>query len=130
MTRPKKQRELEHKNIITLRLSDMELEYLDRCAGRQNVTRSEYLRMLILEKPIEVRYQIVAESAQIQKLCGEIGKIGSNLNQIAKYFNSGGVRSQVMEDQIHGCIEQLFDLRKEMIKVAGDCYGDIETQDK
>ena len=60
----------------------------------------------------------------------EIGKIGSNLNQIARKLNQGGVRSVILQDQIHECIDKLFDLRREVMKLAGDHYGDIETQDK
>ncbi|MFQ9889602.1 MAG: plasmid mobilization relaxosome protein MobC [Streptococcus sp.] len=30
----------------------------------------------------------------------EFGKIGSNLNQIARYFNTGGLHSQEMRNEI------------------------------
>jgi hypothetical protein len=130
MARPKKEKELERSNIITLRLSDIELAYLEQSADSLNISRSEYLRNLILEKPMIYKYEVVADSEQLKKLNSEIGKIGSNLNQIAKYFNSGGIRSQIMQDNIHECIDQLFDLRRQAMKLAGDYYGDIEAQDK
>ena len=31
----------------------------------------------------------------------EFGKIGSNLNQIARYFHMGGIRSKAMQDEIY-----------------------------
>ena len=59
----------------------------------------------------------------LKKLVGEYGKIGSNLNQIAKYFNTGGMRSLSIEDEIHQCIADLFKLRKKVLEMAGDTDG-------
>ena len=130
MGRPSKEKALDHKNIITLRLTDIELAYLDQSAESLHVTRSEYLRNLILEKPMIYKYEVVADNEQLKKLNAEIGKIGSNLNQIAKHLNQGGVRSMILQDRVHECIDKLFDLRRQVMELAGDYYGDIETQDK
>lgn len=130
MGRPSKEKALDHKNIITLRLTDIELAYLDQSAESLHVTRSEYLRNLILEKPMIYKYEVVADNEQLKKLNAEIGKIGSNLNQIAKHLNQGGVRSMILQDRIHECIDKLFELRRQVMELAGDYYGDIETQDK
>ena len=51
------------------------------------------------------------------------GKIGSNLNQIAKHFNSGGSQSRAIENEIHQCITDLFLLRKEVLKLSGGMNG-------
>lgn len=123
MARPKKDKKLKHKNFITLKLTDMELACLEQAANALHISRVEYLRNLILEKPMIYKYEIVADNA-------ELGKIGSNLNQIARKLNQGGVRSVILQDRIHECIDKLFDLRREVMKLAGDHYGDIETQDK
>ena len=130
MARPKKDKKLKHKNFITLKLTDMELACLEQAANALHISRVEYLRNLILEKPMIYKYEIVADNAELKKLNAEIGKIGSNLNQIARKLNQGGVRSVILPDQIHECIDKLFDLRREVMKLAGDHYGDIETQDK
>lgn len=130
MGRPKKEKKLAHKNIITLKLTDMELEYLNQAAQSLHVSRSEYLRNLILEKPMILEFQVVADNEQLKKLNREIGKIGSNLNQIAKYLNQGGIRSMILQDRIHECIDKLFDLRRQVMELAGDHYGNIKTQDK
>ena len=76
------------------------------------------------------KYEIVANDAELRKLTGEIGKIGSNLNQIAHHLNSGGIRSQEIQDEVQECISELFDLRKQLLKIAGENYGDIKTQDE
>lgn len=59
----------------------------------------------------------------LRKLVSEYGKIGSNLNQIARYFNSGGERSLAIESEIHQCIADLFQLRKQVLQLAGETNG-------
>ena len=130
MGRPKMEEKLNHKNYITLKLTDIELACLEQSAEALNISRVEYLRNLILENPMIYKYEVVADNAELKKLNAEIGKIGSNLNQIARNLNQGGVRSMILQDRIHECIDKLFDLRREVMKLAGDHYGDIETQDK
>ena len=85
--------------------------------------RSEYVRKLLIEKEIKNHIEIVADMDDLKKLVGEYGKIGSNLNQIAKYFNTGGMRSLAIEDEIHQCIADLFKLRKKVLEMAGDTDG-------
>ena len=36
----------------------------------------------------------------------------------------------ILQDRVHECIDQLFDLMRQVMELAGDYYGDIETQDK
>lgn len=110
-------------NFIGVRLSDFELDRLDQCANLLGISRSEYIRKLLIEKEIKNHIEIVADMDDLKKFVGEYGKIGSNLNQIAKYFNTGGMRSLAMEDEIHQCIADLFKLRKKVLKLAGETNG-------
>ena len=77
-----------------------------------------------MEKAIVHRVEVVADMEELRRLVGEYGKIGVNLNQIARYFNTGGERSLAMEDEIRHCIEELFALREEVLKMAGDFERD------
>ena len=124
MTVRNKQNHLKYKNVITLKLTDIELNIVNRAATMTGLSRSEYIRQLILNGTVPVRYEIVADMDNLKKLVGEYGKIGSNLNQIAKYFNTGGMRSLAMEDEIHQCIADLFNLRKKVLEMAGETNGD------
>ena len=110
-------------HFIGVRLSDFELDRLDQNAKLLGISRSEYVRKLLIEKEIKNHIEIVADMGDLKKLVGEYGKIGSNLNQIAKYFNTGGMRSLAIEDEIHQCIADLFKLRKKVLEMAGDTDG-------
>ena len=123
MTRKKTEEKYRYKNVVSLKVTDTELEILNQRAATAGLSRSGYLRKLFLEKEIHVHYEIVADMKDLRDLLNEYGKIGSNLNQIARYFNTGGERSLAMEDDIRHCISQLFELRKEVLKLAGKGYG-------
>ena len=60
----------------------------------------------------------------LEKTIGECGKIKSMLNQISRHFNTGGERSLAMEEEIHHCIFELFEPRKEVLKLEGEVDGD------
>ena len=67
MARPKKEEKLKHKNYITLKLTDIELACLEQSAEALNISRVEYLRNLILEKPMIYKYEVVADNEQQQQ---------------------------------------------------------------
>lgn len=127
MTRPKKEEELRRSHLIALRLTDAEFELITNTANEAGLTASAYIRKQLLEKQICVKYDIVADISEINILTAEVGKIGNNLNQIARHFNTGGIRSKAMQDEIHDCITKLFSLRKEILKLAGEVNGSVET---
>ena len=57
-----KDKELNHRHFIGLRLTDVELDLLDQGAACLSITRSEYLRKLLLEKQINHQIEVVADS--------------------------------------------------------------------
>lgn len=123
MARPSKDRAKKYKNIISIKLTDAEMELLTKIAGRANVSRSEYLRNLLLNKKMTPKYEVIVDIEDIKKLTAEYGKIGSNLNQIAKHFNSGGEYSLSMQDDLYQCIYELSKLKKEVLRLTGEFHG-------
>ena len=101
-----------------LRLNDKEYDLVKHQAERAGYPTATYVRKQIIGTPLSIRYEIVADINEIKILTAEFGRIGNNLNQIAKYFNSGGTRSLAMEDEIHECIIQLFELNNEVLRMA------------
>lgn len=73
----------------------------------------------ITNKKVIVKYEIVADLPELKKLIAEFGKLGSNLNQIARYFNTGGLHSQEMRNEIKKSIAEIYKLKYEVIKLAG-----------
>lgn len=130
MTRPKKEILKKKKNCIMLRLSDPEYELVANYAKESGYPIAVYARKQVLEGKIEIQCPIIVDIEELRKLTTEFGRVGNNLNQIAKYFNMGGIRSQAMQDEIHECITQLFSLREEVLGLAGDYHSNIEAHRK
>lgn len=119
----KKRKDITHPHFVAVRLTNAEMAVLEQGSSTFKISKSEYLRKLLLDKKIQHTIEVVADMDDIKSLVREYGKIGSNLNQIAKYFNTGGEHSLVIEDEIHQCISDLFVLRKKVLQMAGDNYG-------
>ena len=75
---------------ITIRLSSEERAAVDTAAERAGLTPGSYARRTLLgaETPRQVRRPPV-EKRELARLLGAVGKVGGNLNQIAKAVNSG-----------------------------------------
>lgn len=127
MQRTNKRKDVTHPHFVAVRLTDAEMALLDQGASTLGISRSEYLRKILLDKEITNRIEVVADMDQLRKLISEYGKTGSNLNQIARYFNTGGESSAEMKDEIHQCISDLFSLRKEVLRMAGELHGHNQT---
>ena len=65
MTRKKTEEKYRYKNVVSLKVTDTELEILNQHAATAGLSRSEYLRKLFLEKEIHVHYEIVADMKEI-----------------------------------------------------------------
>ena len=95
MRKRRMKQELNHLRFVGVRLSDIELELLDRKAEILGVSRSECLRKLLVEKEIVHRVEVVADMEELRSLVGAYGKIGVNLNQIAQYNNLSEKSKQI-----------------------------------
>ena len=120
MARPKKDRELQHKHQIMLRLTDTEYEIVSESAKTAHLPLAEYARKQIMQQKVTAKYEIVADLPELKKLIAEFGKIGSNLNQIARHFNSGGIHSQEMRRAIDQSVARIYEMKFEVLKMAGD----------
>ena len=127
MARPKKEKELRHKHQIMLRLTDTEYEIVAENAKAANLPLAEYVRKQVMKQKVIAKYEIVADLPELKKLVAEFGKIGSNLNQIARHFNSGGIHSQAMRKAIEQSVSRIYELKYEVLKMAGDFHGNTET---
>lgn len=75
---------------LTVRFTPAEREELEALADRDGLTLGSYVRSRSLEQPTTraVRRPTVAVQV-LGGLLAQIGKIGSNLNQIARQLNQG-----------------------------------------
>lgn len=115
MAIPKKEKELRHKHQIMLRLTDTEYQIVAENANSANLPLAEYVRKQVMKQKVIAKYEIVADLPELKKLVAEFGKIGSNLNQIARHFNSGGIHSQAMRKAIEQSVSRIYELKYEVL---------------
>lgn len=77
---------------LCLRLNQAEKEQLETNADKCGLSKSVYLRRLIMGKEVKAR-----PSSEIRELRTEVHKIGSNINQIARSINAGQGASEIAQ---------------------------------
>ena len=130
MTRPKKEETLAKTKDVHLRMNETEYDLLAERAKANSMTVSDFVRSALDNQKVIIKYEITADVPEIKKLISEFGKIGSNLNQIVRYFNQGGIHSQEMRAAINQCITELYEMKYKVTKMAGVFHGDTETHSK
>ena len=123
MTRPKKDESLTKNKDVHLRMSETEYEILLERSTASNMTVSNFIRNALDRQNVIIKYEITADVPDIKKLIGELGKIGSNLNQIARYFNQGGIISSEMRKEIKKSLRDIYEMKYEVMRMAGDFCG-------
>lgn len=75
---------------LTIRLTPEERAAIDAAADRAGLTAGSHARQVLLGAPAprQVRRPPV-ERKELARLLGELGKVGSNLNQLARETNEG-----------------------------------------
>lgn len=123
MTRPQKDESLTKNKDVHLRMSETEYEILLERSTASNMTVSNFIRNALDRQNVIIKYEITADVPDIKKLIGELGKIGSNLNQIARYFNQGGIISSEMRKEIKKSLRDIYEMKYEVMRMAGDFRG-------
>lgn len=98
----------ERRKEIHLTLLDEEMKLLEEKAESFGMTRSDYLRSLIVWGSVKEKSKLTDE--QFQSLLNEMNHIGVNINQIARRVNEARNASKEDFDQLEFNYERLLDL--------------------
>lgn len=110
--------------VVKTRLSLAEKEELDKIIQRTDLSVSEYLRRAIFGTPVHEAPQVSdLPIDELNRLISEYGRIGNNLNQIARWLNSGGSLNQGLASSLRHYIGELNRLKFDSLKVVGNYYG-------
>lgn len=75
---------------LSIRFTEAQYELLTEGDKKAHLPRTKYIRQLITNKHPKIHYEVVYGSEELLHTIGHLGKIGSNLNQIAYHLNGGG----------------------------------------
>ena len=95
---------MQKKYEICLRLSKEERARLESSARRCGLSKTAYLRRLIMGTPVKAR-----PAQEIKDLRTEIHHIGNNINQIARSVNAGIARPEDAKQGLY-LLRQVYEL--------------------
>lgn len=108
---------------IRARLTEEEKQDFDERKEASGLSQTDFIRQAVFHSKINLIIQKECNIDQLEKLIGEYGKIGSNLNQIAKHMNASGTITANIVEEVRSAALDLADLKYEILKIVGDAYG-------
>ena len=110
-----------------LRLTKTQYDLIRASAEYMKISLAECCRRLITHGKIELKYSISADIPKVREVARLMANATGNLNQIARYFNTGGIRSREVTEKINEAIEVIFAARALLEKISESGYGDLKT---
>ena len=118
-------------HVVKTRLTDEEHElFLNQCRT-YGISQSEMLRQSMTRLQIKPVIHVSAVNdellAAIGKLTAEYGRIGGNLNQIARTLNEWHSPYPQLAGEVRAVVSDLAALKFEVLQKVGDAVGNIQT---
>ena len=123
MARPKKENPPTKERFIHVRVTEDLYDVIAKEAEEAHLSVSEYLRKLATDKRITLRKEVVFDNPELLSALSNLGKIGSNLNQIARHLNEGGSMNLSLRKELLQCITELRSIREDVKEMAGEYRG-------
>ena len=116
---------------IKTRMTEEEYaDFMERLTA-YGMNQSEFIRQAITGvtvKPIITVSPVNDELlAAVGRLTGEYGKIGSNLNQIARYLNEYGAPYNALSAEVRTALSDLAALKFQVLREVGETLGNTQT---
>jgi len=118
-------------HLVKTRLDDAEYEEFLKRIELYGMNQSEFIRQSIsgaTVKPIITVHPVNDELlSALGKLTAEYGRIGSNLNQIARHLNEWHSPYPDMAKELRDAATDLAMLKYEVLQKVGDALGNIQA---
>lgn len=118
-------------HIVKTRLDDEEHADFLRRLEIYDMNQSEFIREAISGATIKptIAATLVSDDllAAVGKLIAEYGRIGNNLNQVARHLNEWHSPYLAMAKELQNAVADLATLKFEVMKKVGDAVGNIQA---
>lgn len=117
----KKDANPEHRtHMITVRMNEEEWQAFRDQLKKFDMQQSEFIRQAITTAQVKVTVRPVYDGDALEKVAAELGKIGSNINQIARYLNQGNPMTARLMKSLNHCFADVVLLKKKIEELAGE----------
>ena len=117
-------------HVIKFRVTAEEKASLELTCKLLNLSLSTFIRRSIHNVKIE-KTVIVAGGEEtltaVSTLLAQCSKVGGNLNQLARHFNSGGADTEQIRAKVLDELADLTAFRLNAEKVLGELYGNAQA---
>mgnify|MGYP002584946859 CR=1 FL=1 len=117
--------------VVKTRLSEDEYADFTARLAPYGISQSEFLRQAIRRTTIRPVIHVSAVNDEllsaVGKLAAEYGRIGGNLNQIARYLNEYGAPYNALSGEVRAAIADLAALKYEVLQKVGDAVGNTQA---
>ena len=118
-------------HIIKFRVTEKEKMELEQTAKLLHLSLSTLIRRALHSAKIE-RTVVVAGGGEetltaVSTLLAQCSKVGSNLNQLARHFTSGGADTEQIRAKLLDELADLTAFRLSAEKVLGELYGNAQA---
>ena len=128
---PKRYNTPHRSRVVKTRLSEDEYADFTARLAPYGISQSEFLRQAIRRTAIRPVIHVSAVNDEllsaVGKLAAEYGRIGGNLNQIARYLNEYGAPYNALSGEVRAAIADLAALKYEVLKKVGDAVGNTQA---
>ena len=117
--------------VIKTRLTEEEYAEFSERVSLCQMSQSEFIRQALTKSTIRpvITVSPVNDTllATVGRLTAEYGKIGSNLNQIARCLNEYGAPYNALSKEVRAAISDLAALKFEVLREVGEAVGNVQT---
>ena len=118
-------------HVIKFRVTEREKLELEQTAELLHLSLSTLIRRALHSAKIE-RTVVVAGGGEetltaVSTLLAQCSRVGTNLNQLARHFNSGGADTEQIRAKILDELADLTAFRLHAEKVLGELYGNAQA---
>ena len=117
--------------VVKTRLSEDEYADFTARLAPYGISQSEFLRQAIRRATIRPVVHVSSVNDEllsaVGKLTAEYGRIGVNLNQIARHLNEWRSPYPAMAKELQDAAADLAALKFEVMKKVGDAVGNVQA---
>ena len=106
--------------VAHARMNEEEWKLSTSQAQKLGLSQSEFIRQAVFTAKVEVTIRPVYDSAVLDQIAAEYGKIGSNINQIARHLNEGNPFTPQLQKNLNHCLADLSQLKRKIEEMAGE----------
>lgn len=102
---------------VSIRLTEDEFQILETIEREQGIRKATYAKSCTFGRPVpKASRRPKADEVVLRQLLGQLGKLGSNANQIAKLCNSGTITDQREAiETLHVIKASMIDIRAQLL---------------